>query len=80
MFSGTSSGKSIFEATADVVEEVDEIGERGVVGAESDEATIAAAKKNSYNNPSIEEIEAKLNQLAMAGGFGISAEDLTSKG
>ena len=59
------------------VEEINEIGEEGVLNADGE--VIEAAQKG-YKSPSLAEIEEKLNELAMTGGFGISLEDsATSK-
>ena len=68
MFSRSNSGSDIFATSSETseVDEVKEIGERGVVGAENENVKLV------YKSPSLDEINAKLNQLAMAGGFGIS--------
>ena len=68
MFSRSNSGSDIFATSSETSEDDDvkEIGERGVVGAENENVKLV------YKSPSLDEINAKLNQLAMAGGFGIS--------
>ena len=71
MFSRSSAGSDLFDETQTTLKEDDsvkEIGESGVVGAENENIKLA------YKSPSLEEIDAKLNQLAMAGGFGISED------
>ena len=46
--------------------------------AETESAEDLDAEKKTYNSPSLAEIDAKLNELALTGGFGISEEDAAS--
>ena len=41
---------------------------------------IEESANTGFKSPSLAEIDAKLNELAMTGGFGISLEDSTSEG
>ena len=73
MFSGAANNHDIFASAAEEEDEDDgiqEIGENGFVGGTG--ADLAAGQKKAYNSPSLADIDAKLNELAMAGGFGIS--------
>ena len=69
MFDKQVSKDDIFDTTGEstINDGIQEIGEIGVVGQEDPDAM-----KGRFVSPSLEEIDAKLNQLAMAGGFGIS--------
>ena len=55
-------------------DELQEIGEEGLLN-EDGTAAAPEAQKESFKSPSIAEIDAKLNELAMTGGFGISLEE-----
>ena len=62
----------------DEVEDVQEIGEDGLLNEDSD--IIEESANTGFKSPSLAEIDAKLNELAMTGGFGISLEgSATSK-
>ena len=69
MFNKQVSKDDIFDTTGEstINDGIQEIGEIGIVGQEDPDAM-----KGRFVSPSLEEIDAKLNQLAMAGGFGIS--------
>ena len=69
MFDKQVSKDDIFDTTGEstINDGIQEIGEIGIVGQEDPDAM-----KGRFVSPSLEEIDAKLNQLAMAGGFGIS--------
>ncbi len=69
MFNKQVSKDDIFDTTGEstIDDGIQEIGEIGIVGQEDPDAM-----KGRFVSPSLEEIDAKLNQLAMAGGFGIS--------
>ncbi|SFI75602.1 methyl-accepting chemotaxis protein [Treponema bryantii] len=69
MFNKQVSKDDIFDTTGEstINDGIQEIGEVGIVGQEDPDAM-----KGRFVSPSLEEIDAKLNQLAMAGGFGIS--------
>ena len=69
MFDKQVSKDDIFDTTGEstINDGIQEIGEIGIVGQEEPDAM-----KGRFVSPSLEEIDAKLNQLAMAGGFGIS--------
>lgn len=62
----------------DEVEDVQEIGEDGLLNEDGD--IIEESANTGFKSPSLAEIDAKLNELAMTGGFGISLEDSTSEG
>ena len=57
----------------DGIEEICEIGEEGILNENGDIASSEPDK--SFKSPSIAEIDAKLNELAMTGGFGITLEE-----
>ncbi len=69
MFDKQVSKSDIFDTTGEtsVDDGIQEIGEIGIVGQEDPDAM-----KGVYVAPTLEEIDAKLNQLAKSGGFGIS--------
>ncbi len=63
---------------ADTIDDVCEIGEEGLL--DENGQVVSPQEDKSYKSPSLAEIEEKLNELAMTGGFGISLEDsATSK-
>lgn len=70
MFSRSSSGADLFASSGDSSEDdgINEIGESGVIGQENENVQMG------YRSPSLDEINEKLNQLAMAGGFGITED------
>ena len=57
-------------------DDISEIGEEGLLD-ENGQVVKQEAEK-SYSSPSLAEIDAKLNELAMTGGFGISLDDQDS--
>ena len=57
----------------EIDDDIEEIGEEGMIYGDNE--VPAAEQKQTYNSPSIAEIDAKLNELAMTGGFGISLEE-----
>ena len=61
-------------ASEDEVEDIMEIGEEGLLNADGEAVESPAAEK-AYSSPSLAEIDAKLNELAMTGGFGINLDD-----
>ena len=69
MFDKQVSKSDIFDTTGEstIDDGIQEIGEIGIVGQEDPDAM-----KGVYVPPTLEEIDAKLNQLAKSGGFGIS--------
>ena len=63
------------EKTEDAVEDVEEINEIGEEGLLNADGEVIEAAPKAYSSPSLAEIEEKLNELAMTGGFGISLDD-----
>ena len=71
-----SPGTEDVEEEIEEVEEIDEIneiGEEGVLNADGE--VIASEPETSFKSPSIAEIDAKLNELGISGGFGITLQE-----
>ncbi len=57
-------------------DDISEIGEEGLL--DENGLVVKQEAEKSYSSPSLAEIDAKLNELAMTGGFGISLDDQDS--
>ena len=57
-------------------DDISEIGEEGLL--DENGQVVKQETEKSYSSPSLAEIDAKLNELAMTGGFGISLDDQDS--
>ena len=76
----TSPETSEAAAAQEQEEQVDTLDEDGIMeigdeGLLNDDGSVAETKTESFKSPSLAEIDAKLNELAMTGGFGISLEE-----